>query len=92
MIVGVQSQFSNKNKHAHRKFLRNGFLSLLFFYSRPESMASEDSLEYFLEDELVEFDLVSRLFLDSGCMWCARSFTSSAISYSKQSTRFPEGM
>lgn len=36
-----------------------------FFYSRPESIASEDSLEYFIEDEIVEFDLVTRLFLNS---------------------------
>ncbi|NP_780697.2 coiled-coil domain-containing protein 38 isoform 1 [Mus musculus] len=31
-------------------------------FTRPESMASEDSLEYFLEDELVEFDLLPEIY------------------------------
>ncbi|XP_021030336.1 coiled-coil domain-containing protein 38 isoform X2 [Mus caroli] len=31
-------------------------------FNRPESMASEDSLEYFLEDEIVEFDLLPEIY------------------------------
>ncbi|XP_031205382.1 coiled-coil domain-containing protein 38 isoform X2 [Mastomys coucha] len=31
-------------------------------FGRPESMASEDSLEYFLEDEIVEFDLLPEIY------------------------------
>ncbi|XP_076776122.1 coiled-coil domain-containing protein 38 isoform X1 [Arvicanthis niloticus] len=31
-------------------------------FARPESMASEDSLEYFLEDEIVEFDLMPEIY------------------------------
>ncbi|XP_029398549.1 coiled-coil domain-containing protein 38 [Mus pahari] len=31
-------------------------------FTRPESMASEDSLEYFLEDEIVEFDLLPEIY------------------------------
>lgn len=51
-----------RSESVDRKWLRNqGFFFSFFFYSPPDSLSSEDSLEFTLDDDM-DYDLVTRLY------------------------------
>uniref|UniRef100_A0A8D1F4H1 DUF4200 domain-containing protein n=1 Tax=Sus scrofa TaxID=9823 RepID=A0A8D1F4H1_PIG len=60
--VRFQRQFRNVSQSVDRKWLRNQAFSFsLFFYSRAESISSEDSLDFLLDDDM-DYDLEPELY------------------------------